>query len=133
MDVVTLNDLQKALTYKLDKKGMSKENINKLAEYLMNFFGFDDYVSDNKLNAKDRDVFYMLEEEGLLHTLRDEVTIQKGKVWRIHYWVLRKEDILKLAKLEPIEDDDDDEFKIYDDISDDVWHNHHEKDGQDET
>ena len=78
MDVLTLEVLRKALIFKLDKKGMSIENIEKLAEYLMNFFGYDDYVSDNKLNAKDRDVFYMLEEEGLLKTLRDEVTIQKG-------------------------------------------------------
>jgi hypothetical protein len=133
LEVVTLDDLQKALTYKLDKKGMSKENINKLAEYLMNFFGFDDYVSDNKLNAKDRDVFYMLEEEGLLRTLRDEVTIQKGKIWRIHYWVLRKEDILRLAKLEPIEEEEDNEFKIYDDISEEVWHKHHKKDTDEES
>ena len=112
MEVVTLEDLQKALTYKLDKRGMSKDNIDKLAEYLMNFFGFDDYVSDNKLNAKDRDVFYMLEEEGLLRTLRDEVTIQKGKIWRIHYWVLKKDEIFKLAKLKPTKEKKEDKYKI---------------------
>jgi hypothetical protein len=127
LDVVTLDDLQKALAFKLDKKGMTRENINKLAEYLMNFFGFDDYVSDNKLNPKDRDVFYMLEEEGLLRTLRDEVTIQKGKVWRIHYWVLMKTEILRLAKLKPIEEVEENEYKIYDDLSEDLWHQHHDK------
>ncbi len=126
MDVVTLQDLEKALSYKLNKKGMSKENINSLAEYIMNFFGYDDYVSDNKLNAKDRDVFYMLEEEGLLSTLQDEVTIEKGKIWRIHYWVLRKIEILKFAKLEPIEEKKGDNYKIYDELSEDVWHEHHE-------
>ena len=130
MEVITLQDLQKALSYKLDKKGMSRENINKLAEYLMNFFGYDDYVSDNKLNAKDRDVFYMLEEEGLLRTLRDEVTIQKGKVWRIHYWVLRKNEILKLAKLEPIEEEEEEEYKIYDDLSEEVWQKHHKNEAE---
>lgn len=130
MEVITLQDLQKALSYKLDKKGMSRENINKLAEYLMNFFGYDDYVSDNKLNAKDRDVFYMLEEEGLLRTLRDEVTIQKGKVWRIHYWVLRKNEILKLAKLEPVEEEEEEEYKIYDDLSEEVWQKHHQNEAE---
>jgi hypothetical protein len=120
LEVVTLEDLQKALAYKLDKRGMSRDHINKLAEYLMNFFGFDDYVSDNKLNAKDRDVFYMLEEEGLLRTLRDEVTIQKGKIWRIHYWVLKKDEILKLAKLKPIVEKKEDKYKIYDDLSEDI-------------
>jgi len=130
LEVITLQDLQKALSYKLDKKGMSRENINKLAEYLMNFFGYDDYVSDNKLNAKDRDVFYMLEEEGLLRTLRDEVTIQKGKVWRIHYWVLRKNEILKLAKLEPVEEEEEEEYKIYDDLSEEVWQKHHQNEAE---
>jgi hypothetical protein len=124
---VTLDDLQKALSFKLFKKGMSQENINKLAEYLLNFFGFDDYVSDNKLNPKDRDVFYMLEEEGLLRTLRDEVTIQKGKVWRIHYWVLMKKEIFRLAKMKPIEEEEEEEFKIYDDLSEEIWQKHYEK------
>jgi hypothetical protein len=128
--VVTLENLQKALLFKLDKRGMTRENINKLAEYLMNFFGYDDYVSDNKLSSKDRDVFYMLEEEGLLRTLRDEVTIQKGKVWRIHYWVLRKEEILKLAKLKPIKKEEENDYKIYDDLSEDVWLKHHKKEAE---
>jgi hypothetical protein len=128
LDIVTLNDLIKALSFKLDKKGMSRENISKLAEYLLNFFGYDDYVSDNKLNPKDRDVFYMLEEEGLLRTLRDEVTIQKGKVWRIHYWVLMKKEILRLAKMKPPKEEEEDEYKIYDEISEDLWHKHHERD-----
>ena len=127
MEVVTLEILQKALAFKLDKKGLSRDNINKLAEYLMNFFGFDDYVSDNKLNAKDRDVFYMLEEEGLLRTLRDEVTIQKGKIWRIHYWVLKKNEIFKLAKLKPVKEEKEDTYKIYDDLSDEIWVKHHEQ------
>ena len=55
---MTLEVLRKALMFKLDKKGMSKESVDKLAEYLMNFFGYDDYVSDNKLNAKDRCFLY---------------------------------------------------------------------------
>ena len=133
MEVVTLENLQKALAFKLEKKGMSKENIDKLAEYLMNFFGFDDYVSDNKLNPKDRDVFYMLEEEGLLRTLRDEVTIQKGKVWRIHYWVLMKKEILRLAKMKPVEEEKEEEYKIYDDLEEEIWHKHYEKSEEENT
>ncbi|WP_455391966.1 DUF6015 family protein [[Eubacterium] cellulosolvens] len=128
MEVLTLEDLRKALAFKLYRKGMSKENIDKLAEYLMNFFGYDDYVSDNKLNAKDRDVFYMLEEEGLLKTLRDEVTIQKGKVWRIHYWVLKKNEIIKLANAKRVEKTEEDKYQIYDDLSEEVWQSHSRKD-----
>lgn len=133
MDVLTLEIVRKALTFKLDKKGMSKDNIDKLAEYLMNFFGYDDYVSDNKLNAKDRDVFYMLEEEGLLKTLRDEVTIQKGKVWRIHYWVLRKNEIMKLAKAKRIEKTEENKYQIYDDLSEEIWQTHGKKETKEDV
>ena len=133
MEVITIEKLRKALEFKLDKKGMSKENIDKLAEYLLNFFGYDDYVSDNKLNAKDRDVFYMLEEEGLLKTLRDEVTIQKGKVWRIHYWVLKRHEILKLAKSKRVEEPKKDKYQIYDDLSEDIWQTHGKHEAEEDT
>jgi hypothetical protein len=124
LEVLTIEILRKALAFKLEKKGMTKDNIDKLAEYLMNFFGYDDYVSDNKLNAKDRDVFYMLEEEGFLKTLRDEVTIQKGKVWRIHYWVLKKNEILRLATAKPVEETKESDYPIYDDLSEEIWQTH---------
>ena len=129
-EILTMEELRKALTFKLYKKGMSKENIDKLAEYLMNFFGYDDYVSDNKLNTKDRDVFYMLEEEGLLSTLRDEVTIQKGKIWRIHYWVLKKNEILRLAKAKRVEKRRESIYKIYDDLTEEAWQTHNNKEAE---
>ena len=125
MEVVTLKDLKKALFKKLEKRGMTQEQSNNLAEYLMNFFGYDDYVTDNKLNSKDRDVFYMLEEEGLLKTLSEEVTLKRGKLWRIHYWVLRKRDILKLARSKSVKEDEQEDFgTVYKDISEELWRKH---------
>ena len=76
-DVISLETITRALNRKLTKKGIPPENIENIATYLMNFFGFDDYVIDNVLNSKDRDVFYMLEEEGLLKTESDEVAKAK--------------------------------------------------------
>ncbi|UCH89960.1 MAG: hypothetical protein JSV49_04765 [Thermoplasmata archaeon] len=122
-DIITLDDFKTALQNRLGSKGISDEHITKLAEYIMNFFGHDDYVEDNKLKTKDRDVFYMLEEEGFLSTMREEVTLQKGKVWRIHYWKLKKDFILKSAKKIEVEETED-EYDIYEDLSDDVWHRH---------
>lgn len=123
MDIITIDDFKAALQFKLGKKGISPEHISKLAEYIMNFFGFNDYVEDNKLKTKDRDVFYMLEEEGFLTTMREEVTLQKGKVWRIHYWKLKKDQILKFAHaVEPEEEEK--EYDVYEELSDDVWHRH---------
>jgi hypothetical protein len=124
-DVVTLKDLKKALFKKLEKRGMTQDQVDNLAEYLMNFFGYDDYVTDNKLNTKDRDVFYMLEEEGILKTLSEEVMLKRGKLWRIHYWVLRKRDILRLARSKSETVPDKDEYGVvYKDLSEDLWRKH---------
>lgn len=120
MVVITVGDIEKALLNTLGKKGMAKEEIKKLAEYVMNFFGFDDTISDNLLKAKDRDVFYTLQDVGILTTFQDQITIKKGKIWRIHYWVLKKDEILRLANLKDKEKEDD-EYTIYDEISNDVW------------
>jgi len=123
IDVISLEIMTEALNRTLTKKGIPPENVESISRYLMNFFGFNDYVVDNVLNSKDRDVFYMLEEEGLLKTARDEVTIQHGKVWRIHYWVLNKRKINEFATA-PIEEPDkcEDYTNIYEELSEDVWH-----------
>jgi hypothetical protein len=123
LDIVTIDEFKAALHNKLGKKGITSEHITKLAEYIMNFFGHDDYVEDNKLKTKDRDVFYMLEEEGFLSTSREEVTLQKGKVWRIHYWELKKKYIKKIAEEIEVEEPEE-ERSVYEDLEDDVWHRH---------
>ncbi|UCF07362.1 MAG: hypothetical protein JSW28_06830 [Thermoplasmata archaeon] len=120
MVTITVQDIEKALLNTLGKKGMEAEECKKLAEYVMNFFGFDDMVSDNLLKARDRDVFYMLQDVGILTTFQDQITIKKGKIWRIHYWVLKKNDILRLADLKD-EDKGGDEYNIYQEMSDDMW------------
>ena len=120
MVTITVDDVERALMNTLGKKGMPEDEIKKLANYVMNFFGFDDTVSDNLLKAKDRDVFYTLQDVGILTTFQDQITIKKGKIWRIHYWVLKKNDIIKLANMEEKEDTGG-EYAIYDEISNDVW------------
>ncbi|MDD1770835.1 MAG: hypothetical protein LUO79_07100 [Methanomassiliicoccales archaeon] len=122
MTVVSMDDVVLALRNTLGKKGMSDEDIKKLAEYLLSFFGYTDEVIDNRLTSEDRDVFYMLEEEGFLTTTQEEVHLKKGKLWRIHYWILKKDQILRLAKREEAGLQAKDECSaVYDDISEDVW------------
>ena len=122
MTVVSMEDVILALHNTLGKKGMSEEDIKKLAEYLMSFFGYTDEVIDNRLTSEDRDVFYMLEEEGFLTTTQEEVHLKKGKLWRIHYWILKKDQILRLAKREEEQEKKKDECSaVYDDISEEVW------------
>jgi hypothetical protein len=81
MALVTLDDLRLALKNRLCTEGMPETYTEQLAEYLMSFFGFSDQAIDNRLTSEDRDVFYMLEEEGFLTTKQEEVHIEQGKVW----------------------------------------------------
>jgi hypothetical protein len=121
--VITYDDMRRALSKLLQHRGMSQEEINNLAMYLLSFFGFSDAIIDNILDTDDRDVFYMLEEEGILSTSREETYTLKGKVWRIHYWILRKREILMLSRDEPPKEAEKapGEFSVYDDVDPRVW------------
>ncbi|MFA5311829.1 MAG: DUF6015 family protein [Methanomassiliicoccales archaeon] len=119
---MSMDDVILALKNTLGKKGMTDEDISKLAEYLMSFFGFEGEVIDNRLTSEDRDVFYMLEEEGFLTTTQEEVHLKKGKLWRIHYWILKKDQIIRLAKMaKEVHLDKDDVSNMYEQMGDDIW------------
>ncbi len=122
VSVVTFEELRNALTALLGPKGMGPKEVSEVAEYLLGFFGYGTEVIDNMLQPDDRDVFYMLEEEGLLSTRQEEVLVTRGRIWRIHYWVL-KLDRMKRA-LEKITEGKEDYQALYDDISEEVWARH---------
>ncbi len=120
MPVVMMSEVVAALRATVGKHGMPEEDLRTLADYVMSFFGFETEVIDNNLDVADRDVFYMLEEEGLLGTRQEEVLIKKGKTWRIHYWILRVDRIKQLAR--PVRGAKPDEaFAVYDEVPDAVW------------
>lgn len=115
-----MSEMVAALRVTVGKRGMSEEDLKALADYLMSFFGFETEAIDNNLDVADRDVFYMLEEAGLLTTRQEEVMIKKGKMWRIHYWILRVERIKEFAKPSRGKSNVD-AFAVYDDLPDDIW------------
>ena len=122
MTVVSMDQVALALKNTLGKKGMADEDIDKLAEYLLSFFGYTNEVIDNRLTSEDRDVFYMLEEEGFLTTTQEEVHLKKGKLWRIHYWILKREQILGMAKVQDQPKKEKDDFSaVYEEISEEAW------------
>jgi hypothetical protein len=132
MAVVTMRQVEQALQKTVGKKGVSEEEVKRLAEYLMSFFGYTDEVIDNRLTPEDRDVFYMLEEEGLLTTTHEEVLLKKGKLWRIHYWIIKKDQIARLAASgEATEEGSEKVTDVYDEISDEEWarHANHPREG----
>jgi len=119
MPVVSMSELRAALRLTVGRRGMTEEDIVALADYLISFFGFDSEVIDNRLDMDDRDVFYMLEEAGLLGTRQEEIHIKKGKLWRIHYWILRTNRIKKLA-MGTVPKEEAGVF-AYDDLPAEVW------------
>jgi hypothetical protein len=108
--------------YEGDAKPITEEL---LAEFIISLFGFDNAVIDNRLATHDRDMLYKLEEYDLVHTQQEEVTITKGKVWRLHYWFLNRNLILKLSRGEN-EPEKGDEFAVYTEMDEDVWARHNE-------
>ncbi|HUT27719.1 MAG TPA: DUF6015 family protein [Methanomassiliicoccales archaeon] len=122
MTVVSMEEVVKALSNTMGKKGMSLEDLEKLAEYILSFFGYTDEVIDNRLTSEDRDVFYMLEEEGFLTTTQEEVHLKKGKLWRIHYWILKKDQIKRVANIpDEVPLDPNDPKTLYTGMAEDVW------------
>ena len=121
---MTVDLLKKALTSVFnDKCEVGDDWASNIALFIMDFFGYEERILDNDLTSKDRDIFYMLEGVGILKTEMEEATIQKGKVWRIHYWILNHEKIKQLAmrKKEGVCEDPHTEKDLYDSLSDKIW------------
>ena len=96
-EIVTLEDLQMAIANRI---GIPEEDAQRDANFVMDIFGFDDRVIDNVLEPEDRQLFYILEEEGMLTTEREETTLYDGREWRTHYWLFKKEAIKGMSEKE---------------------------------
>jgi len=131
MSIVTLEDLSRAIA---NRVGVDIEEARRDAEFVLDIFGFDDRVIDNVLDPEDRQLFYILEEEGMLATEREETTLYDGREWRTHYWQIRKDVILRYARerrtprtelytrrkpIQPIEDLS--EENIYEQLDEEIW------------
>ena len=117
-----VEDLTTAIINSIDREGMKGDAAKQMAQHIMNFFGYSDRIIDNILEPEDRDVFYILEDSGLLTTEREETTLYDGREWRIHYWLFRKNKIMELAQGHRVEQSEDEALaSIYNDIPDDIW------------
>ena len=129
MKIITLEVLSKAIA---NRMGIDIEKARKNAGFVLDIFGYTDRVIDNVLNTEDRQLFYILEEEKMLATDHEDTILYDGREWRTHYWVLKKNTILKYAKDEnkimrnvisdkPVQDISG--ICIYDSLSDETWTN----------
>ncbi len=121
-ETLTVDDLTSAIKNCVDGQGMQEAAARSMAEHVLNFFGYSERIIDNILEQEDRDVFYMLEDAGLLTTEREQTTLYDGREWRIHYWLFQKDKILKLKKQEPsVKNDKSADANVYEDIPEGVW------------
>ena len=92
--VVSRKDLADAIRTSFLKRRqdsqMDKNVALEMADHVLNFFGFGERIIDNMLRTDDRDIFYMLEDLGILKTEREETTLYDGREWRINYWTMKK-------------------------------------------
>ncbi|MFW5946533.1 MAG: DUF6015 family protein [Candidatus Natronoplasma sp.] len=122
LESIKVDELTTAIKNSIDEKGMETSAAQMMAEHVLNFFGFNDRIIDNILEQEDRDVFYMLEDAGLLTTEREETTLYDGREWRIHYWLFEKDKIIEKIQSETKKDDHSgQEQNVYDEIPDGVW------------
>ncbi|KAA0002554.1 MAG: hypothetical protein FE048_03535 [Thermoplasmata archaeon] len=121
MGIITLEDLAMAIASRV---GIDFESALRDANFVMDLFGFEDRIIDNVLEPEDRQLFYILEEEGMLTTEREETTIYDGRTWRTHYWFINKETILRYKETGAVkreERKEEDVTDIYKEIPDEVW------------
>jgi hypothetical protein len=122
MTVVTLEDLATAIANRVK---INVEAAMGDANFVMDLFGYEDRIIDNVLEPEDRQLFYILEEEGMLTTEREETTIYDGRTWRTHYWFLNKDTILGYKEGRETGETgerDQDVEEVYDDIPDEMWY-----------
>jgi len=127
MNIITLDVLSKAIA---NRTGIDIDEARKNAGFVLDIFGYNDRVIDNILDYEDRQLFYILEEEGMLTTDHEDTILYDGREWRTHYWILKKNTILKYAKdknssLRNLISDkpvwDISGLGIYDSLTDDAW------------
>jgi len=121
--IITMNRLTEAIVNSYKEHNMTKGDAQNMAYHVLNFFGFGDRIVDNILEPEDRDIFYMLEDFGLLVTEREETTLYDGREWRIHYWLLKKNTIHTMAHMDDgkLRSEDSDFYDVYNEIPDEIW------------
>jgi len=129
---VDVETLAIAIQNSVPERGIPDEDARRIAHHILNFFGYGERIIDNVLEPEDRDVFYTLEDAGILTTEREETTLYDGREWRIHYWVFKKERVFELLKTSQKKDAnaDEDIASVYYQIPEEAWVRQKNKEGE---
>lgn len=102
-----------------NKIGVNGQMAKELALRILNYFGYGELVIDNILDQEDRRLFYFLQDLKLLKTNWEETILPNGRSWRIFYWELNTEEILREAQ--KLTSTKDEIANIYETLPDAVW------------
>jgi transcription initiation factor IIE alpha subunit len=83
--------MQLAIEHKI---GLKTIKAKKIARFIMDTFGYETRIIDNILTSDERQIFYMLEGEGILSTSREQTRLYDGRAWMTHYWQLNTDEII---------------------------------------
>jgi hypothetical protein len=119
----------------MKNKGYDDKKIEQYSNMLMNLFGYSDTLLDNRLNCRERDIFYKMEDDGIVKQDRKEevlipysyegLSLKPSKAkrkWKIFHWILRVDDVKKLAQPKTKDNGSlSEEERLYGELSQDVW------------
>lgn len=92
--IITYEDLSKAVQNKME---VTEDISNDIAFRVLSYFGFKDEIIDNVLDQDDRRMFYFLQDVQMLQTRWEEAVLPNGRTWRVFYWMLNTDNILRAA------------------------------------
>ena len=110
-----LSDIIAKSTQQSSRFIMSRDEANPVADHVLGFFGYQNRIIDNILEPSDRNLFYQLEDLGILDTESEETKLIDGRQWRIHYWKFNDFKINRILNGDYVKEEIK-ESNIYDDI-----------------
>ncbi len=125
MDMITLKIMKDAIEHKI---GLRKQRAKQIATFIMDMFGYEARIIDNVLTSDERQIFYMLEREGILSTCREQTRLYDGRAWMTHYWQLNTHDIIHYStRIAPkkikktLQEKVSSQTNIYNTLSEEKW------------
>ena len=103
-----------------------------MADHILGFFGYQDRIIDNVLTPEDRNLFYMLNDYGLIRSVSEETTLWDGREWRIHFWSLDHNKIYKINNKETTKPKLSESENTYSEIPNNYWPGIEEEDDDDD-
>jgi hypothetical protein len=114
--IVTYETLAEAVKNRLE---VTEDVSDDISFRVLNYFGFNDEIIDNVLDQDDRRMFYFLQDVQLLTTHWEEAVLPTGRTWRVFYWVLNIDKIMRFAAPPHVEAVE--EHGLYETLPEDFW------------